>query len=130
MEAFIQAFAATLLGETSIAELLAYFVLASIGAALYMAIRINARHKTDNGKPKKWSWRFFIKDNLGRMLITLILVFVWASHGHDLTGYLPSWASEIGKGMYIVIGFLTDLIVVYLKKGYLLARKKFNAILK
>lgn len=127
MEAFIQVFGNTLLGETLFAELTAYFVLALIGAVLYMGIRVSARHKSDNGKPEKWSWKFFIKDNLGRVALTFILVFIWASHGHALMGYLPAWASEIGKGIYIVIGFLTDIIVVYLKKGYKLATKWFNA---
>lgn len=127
MEGFINVFSDTLLGETLFAELVAYFVLAMIGATLYMRLRIKNRHKSDNGKPEKWSWSFFIKDNLDRMLTTAILVFIWASHGHTIITHLPEWASEIGKGVYIVIGFLTDLIVVYLKEGYKIANKWFKS---
>lgn len=121
MNDFIKVFSDTLLGDTLFAELAAYLVLALIGATLYMRIRINNRMKSDNGKPEKWSWRFFLKDNFDRLVITFLLVFIWASHGHTLDAEIQKiapWLGEIGKGIYIVIGFFTDLIVVYLKQAY------------
>jgi hypothetical protein len=121
-----------ILGDTPVGEFLGYLFLALIGSTLYLAVRIRNRHKSDNGKPSKWNFWFLMKDEWDRLFITLILVYIWASYGHQINAWIQQYVQtgDMGKGAYIAIGFFTDMIVVYLKKGYLWVGKKVKAIFK
>jgi uncharacterized membrane protein YuzA (DUF378 family) len=107
----MQDFILTLIGELSIGELLAYFVLGMMGAMAYMLFKVSNRYKSDNGKPDKWSWGFFWRDNFFRMGFTFIIVFSWAVFGNELTSFIPENFATLGKMSYFLIGLGTDFIV-------------------
>lgn len=114
----MEAFIATLLGTLPLGELMAYMVFGLIGATFYILVKIQNRFKSDNGKPEKWNWHFFFRDNFVRMGFTFILVFVWALFGNDLTNFIPVDYHALGKVIYILIGFLTDVIVEAVVKRF------------
>lgn len=107
----MQDFIIALIGELSLGELLAYFVLGMMGAMAYMLFKVSNRFKSDNGKPEQWSWSFFWRDNFFRMCFTFIIVFVWAIFGNELTSFIPADFATLGKMSYFLIGLGTDVIV-------------------
>lgn len=116
METFVNSLRGVLLGNTSGGELLGYMIWGIIGAAFYLMIKVRNRHKSKNEKPKRWSTLFFFWDNSARFLITIILVFIWSTWGHTISGYLPDEVHKAGGFIYLCIGFSTDLIVVSIIK--------------
>ena len=116
----MEKFLATILGNTTGGEMLGYMVLGLIGASIYLIIKVSNRKKTDNGKPEVWDWWFFFQDNILRVVLTLLFVYVWASNGDAMNKFFEEevpWIGSFGKGIYIAIGFLTDIIVVFIDKG-------------
>lgn len=116
-----------LLGEITVSELLAYSVFGILGATVYLYIKVRNRHKSDNGKPSDWSWRFFFRDNTKRMVATLFFVFIWARFSKDLTAWVPSGAESFGQFSYVLIGFGTDVLVVYFGKKLKELKDKFSS---
>jgi hypothetical protein len=110
MENFIN----TLLNGMPIGELAAYMVFGVIGATMYLLFKVSGWNKNDNGKPANWSWKFFIKDNANRMLFTFFLIFIWARF--DLVGFIPEQWNVFGDFSYILIGLVTDSLVLYAVK--------------
>lgn len=112
MEDFIK----TLFGEMPLGELSAYMVFGLIGATGYLLLKISNRKKSDNGKPEVWSWKFFIEDNIFRLLFTFLLVFLWARFAPDLTSWVPESLYALGAFTYVIIGAATDAIVALVAK--------------
>lgn len=102
-----------LLNGMSVGEFSAYMVLALIGASISFAFKVRKRFESNNGKPIEWSWRFFLLDNVHKMILTPIVVYVWARFGHDLTGVLPENWYMFGLAFYILIGLFMDHVVTW-----------------
>lgn len=106
MEALME----VLLGDLLLGQLLGFMILGLIGATIFLLVKIARRHESINGNPEPWSWKFFWKDNLPRLFLTFILVYVWARFSDELTSVVPEGFQVFGHVAYILIGLLTDFI--------------------
>lgn len=107
-----------LFGDLSVGTILGYFVLIIIGATLHVYLEAKDRDKDSPHTPYKWSWKFFILDNIKRGLVTILLAFVCVRFFEDLTG------SSLTPVNALIWGFGIDSFTVFGKKGKGLLKAK------
>ena len=93
-----------------------YFILTLLGYILSGLVDVSQRNKKSKRTPDKFSWKFFIKDNYERYLISgaislcLIVIYQKASFEFESQTYEDLFA--------LAIGFSPDLVISYLKRKF------------
>jgi hypothetical protein len=96
-----------LLGDLTLPRFIGYFILFLIGVAYYSVTEVSNRNVDSANTPKKFSWKFFIKDNWKRYIAVLIVVYAMIvfypnlNDGQELT---PFVAFMLGVGVDSLIG--------------------------
>ena len=98
-----------LLGTNDYSIVLIGFVYAMIGVLLSLLIHSNKRDPNTQNSPIKFSWGFFLKDNLKRVLTGLILILIFMRFSTELIGKDPTVYSSF------LIGFMSDKLIEILK---------------
>ncbi|MDA3778752.1 MAG: hypothetical protein PF487_00730 [Bacteroidales bacterium] len=75
-----------------------------IGFAIYGLNEINNRNKLSTKTPKKWGWKFWIKDNWRRYLMTILTTYIMFRFyvefvGHEFTNFEALMMGLIGDGI-------------------------------
>jgi hypothetical protein len=96
-----------LLGDLTLPRFIGYFILFLIGVAYYSVTEVSNRNVDSANTPKKFSWKFFIKDNWKRYIAVIIVIYATIvfypnlSDGQQLT---PFTAFMLGVSIDVVIG--------------------------
>ena len=90
------------LGGYSIGEFASLFAWALIGAYILVQFNINSRDPNSVRTPVKFSWKFWIKDNLRRVVFNGVLIIVTLRFSKEITG------KELNEFWALVIGLSSD----------------------
>ena len=95
------------MGDLTLPRFIGYFILFLIGVAYYSVTEVSNRNVDSTNTPKKFSWKFFIKDNWRRYIAVIIVIYATIvfypnlSDGQQLT---PFTAFMLGVSIDVVIG--------------------------
>ena len=94
------------LGELTFEYLAAHFLYFMIGAIIHFTWKLKNREKTGRTVPKKFKWKFLIKDNILRWLGVLLLIFVNIRFFEDIYGspLTPFLALGLGYSIDSIVG--------------------------
>lgn len=94
------------LGELSFAYLAAHFAFFMIGAIIHFAWKVKNRERSGRSVPKKFKWKFLLKDNLLRWLGVILLIFVNVRFFQDIYGspLTPFLALGLGYSIDSLVG--------------------------
>ena len=73
MEDFTQ----VLLGNFTLGSVLGYMAIMAIGAALSLLLDVKGRDKTSRRSPNRFSWWFLLRDNLKRLFLVVLIMYVF-----------------------------------------------------
>lgn len=62
-------------GDYTVIDLISYAWFMVIGYVIYALIETTGRDLESKKTPKKWSWKFWIKDNWRRYLVTILSTY-------------------------------------------------------
>ena len=91
-------------GDHTWVELFGYFWYFMIGYVLYGLNETANRDVSSKKTPRKWSWKFWFKDNWRRYLITILstyimFIFYVQFSGHDFSNFEALMMGLIGDGV-------------------------------
>lgn len=69
-----------ILGEMALEHFVAYYGLMCLGALAFFGVDVAQSKNTDPGTPRKFSWKFLVKDNILRAVSVAIImaaVVIW-----------------------------------------------------
>jgi len=97
-------------GNFTMVQLLAYAWFFIIGYIIYGLIETTGRDKLSCKTPRKWSWKFWLKDNWRRYLLTILCSYVFFRFYTELSGH------PFGNFDAITLGLLGDGAATTIKK--------------
>ncbi len=97
-------------GTNDVEFLKAGFIFALLGSVLNLLIESNKRDPNSTRTPPNFSFLFLFKDNVKRLLITVILIFIFMRFSQEIAHV------KISLWVCFLIGFGSDLLSMYLKK--------------
>lgn len=97
-------------GEINIVELLGYIWFFFIGYFIYGLTETSGRDKKSKRTPKKWSWKFWFRDNWKRYVTSLLTTYVLFRFYTEISGH------PFGNFDAVTIGMIGDGIAATLKK--------------
>lgn len=97
-------------GNFTMVQLLAYAWFFIIGYIIYGLIETTGRDKLSRKTPRKWSWKFWFKDNWRRYLLTILCSYVFFRFYTELSGH------PFGYFDAITLGLLGDGAATTIKK--------------
>lgn len=97
-------------GDYTTVELLGFLWFFIIGYAAYGLVETNRRDVNGNKTPKKWSWNFWLKDNLRRYITTLLCTYILFRFYTEFIGH------EFNYFEALVTGLLGDGVAAIMKK--------------
>lgn len=97
-------------GDYTMVQLLAYAWFFVIGYIIYGLIETTGRDKLSRKTPRKWSWKFWFKDNWRRYLLTILCSYVFFRFYTELSGH------PFGNFDAITLGLLGDGAATTIKK--------------
>lgn len=85
-------------------QIFGYIWFLLIGYAIYGLNETTSRDKLSTKTPRKWKWKFWVKDNWRRYLFTLLSTYVFFRFyiefvGHELTNFEALMMGLIGDGI-------------------------------
>lgn len=93
-----------ILGEASIPYYIAAFIFSSLAIIVSLYLHSRQRDKLSDRTPYKFSWKFLIWDNLMRVFITLILMFLFFRFSPDVFGKPLSMPIAVAVGFFLSLG--------------------------
>jgi len=106
-----------IMGDMETPVFLAYLLIAFFSALLMLLIRADKKRKTTIDTPEKFSWRFFLQDNLTTFLINLLAIPLLILFSNELMG------SEITGWISCLIGLTSNQLVLKLESFQSKARE-------
>jgi len=97
-------------GEYTIWQTLGFYFFMLVGVGAYGVMEVQNRDLDSLKTPKKFSWKFWYKDNLKRYAATIIFLYVQFRFFKELTG------TELSEYASFLLGFSSDGIVGMQKK--------------
>lgn len=94
-----------ILGEITFAYLAAHFAFFMIGAIIHFAWKLKNRDHSGRVVPKKFKWKFLLKDNLLRWLGVILLIFV------NVRFFEQIYGSPLTPFLALGLGYSIDSIV-------------------
>lgn len=105
-----------LIGQGSVAYLLAAMIYAYIGAFVMLLLNTTKRDPLSANTPVKFSWSFLFSDNNKRIMATVILIFIFVRFGRDIIG------AEVTMYVAFGIGLSCDRLAQFLKDKKILGK--------
>jgi hypothetical protein len=106
-----------ILGMADVKLFLIVYAFGLLGVLMSILLHVNGRDKTSPDTPVPFSWKFFIQDNLQRIVTALILLFLGIRFAGEMFGMgITMWTA-------LVVGFCLDKVAQFLKNMSLEARK-------
>lgn len=99
--------------DASAGAVIASFIKYFLGVAILMALEATARNKASDRTPTAWSWSFFVKDNIWRVLIGIVVVMGGSTL---LTVIGVVFPENVGIWMPLIAGLSCDGIALIIKK--------------
>lgn len=101
------------LGDLTSAKVCAYALFSVIGIVVHLGGEVKTRNKESKRTPKKFKGKFFVKDNLKRWIVTVLLLFVLIRFYKEFTGQelVPFTALLLGFSAEGLSGFAKRKIV-------------------
>lgn len=97
-------FWAAFLNGLPLGTLFAAFIFALVGLAIRALVIAQYRDPASPRTPQQWSWAFWRKDNLPRLLnsaaLTILVIFVSIRFVNELTGKELSMFYALGLGLF------------------------------
>lgn len=97
-------------GDYTWIQLLGFLWFFIIGYIAYGLIETSGRDVNGSNTPKKWSWKFWLKDNLKRYLTTLLVSYIFFRFSDKLSGHPFEYFDAV------TLGLLGDGAAAILKK--------------
>lgn len=97
-------------GDYTLVQLLGFLWFFVIGYVAYALIETSGRDVNGTATPQKWSWKFWMKDNLKRYLTTLLVSYIFFRFSDNLAGH------PFGYFDAVTLGLLGDGAAATLKK--------------
>lgn len=97
-------FVESIIGTTAPAKMLGMVIFIALGWALAILQDTNTRNVNSTATPAQFSWRFFFLDNIKRIALTLIIVFVQLRFFEQLTG------QPLNEYTAFLLGFSSDCV--------------------
>lgn len=97
-------------GDYTAVQLFGFLWFFVIGYLVYGLIETSGRDVQGTRTPKKWSWKFWLKDNLKRYLTTILASYVLFRFYAEMSGH------EFGNLDALTFGLLGDGLSATLKK--------------
>ena len=111
MEDFTQ----VLLGNFTLGSVLGYMAIMAIGAAFSLLLDVKGRDKTSRRSPNRFSWWFLLKDNIKRLFLVILIMYVFIRFSDMLFEGQPlDW-------VLLIMGYNFDNLISK-------ARDKFSAL--
>ncbi len=109
-----------LLGDSSVQMWQAMMILACCMAAVMMWQRVKKRDLSSERTPEKWDWKWFIADNLGRILSTIFSIFlftrlalVWVEPKYVIVASIL--IGLISDQLPVIFGFIKEQVITKVK---------------
>lgn len=105
------------IGTSDISSFVILFLFALIGAFISLRFQAHKRNKKSNSTPERFSWKFMLIDNINRIAVTFLLIFLGLRFSTMLLGQdMTEWGA-------VLLGLGLDKISELLKNLSLKARK-------
>ncbi len=101
-EQVTQDFLQHILGDFTLGSWLAYFAFALIGVMIYSYNDVKNRSVPSKRSPIKFSWLFFLKDNVKKFIMTMLLIYIQFRFYEQLSG------SPMNDYAAFLMGFTAD----------------------
>lgn len=109
-----------LLGDSSLQMWKAMMILSVCMAAVMMFQRVKKRDLASERTPEKWDWKWFIGDNIGRILSTLFSIFlftrltlVWVAPKYVIVASIL--IGLISDQLPVIFGFIKEQVIIKVK---------------
>ena len=91
-------------GNYSVIDLLSFAWFMFIGYAIYSLVETTGRDIESSTTPKKWSWNFWLKDNMKRYITTILTTYIFFRFyiefvGHPFSDFEALMIGLIGDGI-------------------------------
>ncbi len=97
-------------GDFTCIQLFAYAWFFIIGYLIYGLTETTGRNVASPNTPKKWSWKFWFKDNWRRYLITILSSYIFFRFYTELNGH------PFGNFDALTLGLIGDGVGAAIKK--------------
>ena len=97
-------------GDYSTAQLFGFVWFFLIGYILYGLTEVTGRNVESPNTPKKWSWKFWFKDNMKRYVVTILTTYILFRFYVEFSGH------EFGNFDALTLGLIGDGIGATAKK--------------
>ena len=104
----VKTFDQMVLGGYTVGQFFGFFFWALVGVYLLMQFKANSRDVISPRTPTSWSWRFFITDNVRRIVFNAIMILTTIRFSTDITG------RQINEFWALVIGLSSDGLALIL----------------
>lgn len=99
-----------LLGSVAFVPFLIALFYAFVGAAVSLLIASNARDVHSEGSPTQFSYRYLIRDNWKKIVLSVLLIFISIRFSQELLG------QQVTMYLAFVIGLSVDRLAGLIKK--------------
>lgn len=86
-------------GDFTVMQLLGFLWFFIVGYIVYGLIETTGRDVNSPNTPKKWSWKFWLKDNLKRYLATIILSYAFFRFYGEISGHPFAYIDAFTLGL-------------------------------
>lgn len=100
-----------LFGEGSIISFVVALMFAYLAAFVLMLIGAVERDPNSEWTPFCWSWQWFLKDNLARIVLNIIIIFIGVRFVKEIMGSERTMYASfvVGLGVDKIINFIKNL---------------------
>ncbi len=96
--------------------MLAMMAFAFLGAMIFLVQEARGRDQGSLRTPEQWSWRFYLRDNWSRLLLGMLLTYVFIRFSSALiVPFMPSDSDEMLLLASVVVGYSFDRLSHLLK---------------
>jgi hypothetical protein len=99
----------TLLGQNTAAQFVGLYLMAIIGLAVSLLLHTTVRDPNSTNTPVAFSWSFFFRDNLKRIVLNVMVLFIAIRFYPDLFG------APINEFLAFGVGLGLDKIIELIK---------------
>lgn len=113
----MQTFINYITGTTDYPFYIAQWFFAIVGLAISILLHARTRDKQSDNTPDQFSFRFLILDNYKRIILSVLLIFIFIRFPDMLLTNFPALEtlSEIRLGSALLIGLMLDKLAEWLK---------------
>lgn len=116
-------FTNSILGTYSIGQVFSFCFFFLIGFIIYQMQEVNQRNVKSKRTPKKFSWKFLIKDNAKRFVLSALLIYIQFRFYYELTG------QELTEFTALLVGYMGNGLADFGKRNIRTLQNKRDEML-